>query len=366
MTRIEVLQEEMMKNNWDVLMVQTQPNVFYLSGFNADPHERLLGMVIFKDAAPMLICPNMEVNQIKEIFTQGMIIGYTDSENPWAKVESYIDDNNLSTNNIALESSISWSRLEEWKKIAPDAHFSEADSLLLKQRVIKSPEEITYLEEAAALADEGIQTGIDSLKEGITEMEVIAAIEYALKRKGVREMSFSPMVLFGEKAGDPHGNPGARKLKKGDGVLFDLGVMWKGYASDITRTVFFDHVNEEQQQIYDTVLAALHNALDLVKPGQKIGTLDTAARETITEAGYGEFFPHRIGHGLGIEVHEFPSMNAENTDLLQAGMTFTIEPGIYVPDKSGVRIEDDILVTEDGARSLTSYPKELTIIPAEK
>jgi Xaa-Pro dipeptidase len=364
MHRLHTVQAEMKSNNWDILMVQTRPNVFYLSGFDADPHERLLAVLIFPAGEPLVICPDMEINQVHETFPEAEIIGYTDSEDPWLKLADFLKMTSQQAEHIAVESSISWTRLNKWKETAPHASFHEADTVLLNSRLIKESEELSLLKEAAALADKGVETGIASLEEGVTEMEVVAAVEYELKRRGVREMSFSTMVLFGEKAGDPHGTPGSRRLKKGDNVLFDLGVMWKGYASDITRTVFFDSVSDEQQKVYETVLKAQQKALSLVKPGLKIGMLDSAAREVIEAAGYGQYFPHRIGHGLGIEVHEVPSMNQENTDILREGMTFTIEPGIYIPNKLGVRIEDDLYVTAVGCKSLTAFPKDLTIVPA--
>ena len=175
-------------------------------------------------------------------------------------------------------------------------------------------------------------------------------------------MSFSTMVLFGEKSADPHGNPGLRQLKEGDFVLFDLGVVLDGYCSDITRTVAFGDINEQQREIYDTVLKAELAALEQSKPGTRIGDLDMTARDIITKAGYGDYFPHRIGHGLGISVHEFPSMSQNNDGILKEGMVYTIEPGIYVPGVGGVRIEDDVVVTKDGYKTLTNYPKELQII----
>ncbi|WP_147803395.1 M24 family metallopeptidase [Alkalicoccus halolimnae] len=364
MQRLHTIQTKMTNRGWDILMVQTRPNVFYLSGFDTDPHERLLAVLLFPSGAPLVICPDMEINQIHETFPEAEIIGYTDSEDPWLKLSGFLKTNSYQVENIAVESSISWSRLNKWKEAAPLASFHEADEALLNSRLIKESEELSLMKEAAALADKGVETGIARLEEGVTEMEVVAAVEYELKRRGVREMSFSTMVLFGEKAGDPHGTPGSRRLKKGDNVLFDLGVMWKGYASDITRTVFYDSVSDEQQEVYEAVLKAQQKALSLVKPGVKIGQLDTAAREVIENAGYGPYFPHRVGHGLGIEVHEFPSMNKENTDFLQEGMTFTIEPGIYIPGRLGVRIEDDLCVTAEGCKSLTAFPKDLTIVPS--
>jgi len=170
------------------------------------------------------------------------------------------------------------------------------------------------------------------------------------------------MVLFGEKTGEAHGNPGLRTLKPGDMVLFDLGVVLDGYCSDITRTVAYKSINDKQKEIYETVQRAEQEALEASKPGTRIGDLDMVARNIITEAGYGEYFLHRLGHGLGISVHEFPSMSRNNDDVLQEGMVYTIEPGIYIPGLGGVRIEDDVIITKDGYETLTKYPKELQII----
>lgn len=206
------------------------------------------------------------------------------------------------------------------------------------------------------------QVGVAAIQEGKTELDVLATIEFELKKKGILEMSFSTMVLTGEKTAAPHGKPGLSMIRKGDLILFDLGVVYKGYCSDITRTVALGEVNDKQREIYETVLTAQMATLNLCKPGEKIGNLDQTARSIITEKGYGDNFTHRIGHGLGIDVHEFPSMNATNTRALQTGMTFTIEPGIYVPGVGGVRIEDDVLITEDGFETLTHYPKELQIL----
>lgn len=357
--RIHILQKNMNEEEIDCLMVQSRPNVFYLTGFDADPHERLLGVLIPKEGNPTLICPQMEVNQIRKLFNPDWIIGYSDSEDPWAKLFSHF---NSKADVIALEENIPWSRATKWQSRYPDSRFTTCDSLLNAMRLIKSGDEITIMKEAAALADQGIQAGVRALKEGVTEMEVIAQIEYALKKKGVREMSFSTMALFGEKCGDPHGNPGSRTLKKGDAVLFDLGVEWKGYTSDMTRTVFFEEVSNEQKKIYTTVLDAHLKAASLCKPGTVIQSLDQAARKVIEDAGYGKYFPHRVGHGIGIQVHEFPSLNDQNQDVLKSGMTFTIEPGIYIPDEAGVRIEDEILITENGYVSLNTYPKDLQVI----
>ncbi|UTR16938.1 Xaa-Pro peptidase family protein [Salipaludibacillus sp. LMS25] len=345
-------------------MVQTRANVFYLSQFDTNPHERLVTVIVFKNHHPLLICPNMEINQVKPLFTEGDIIGYDDTENPWEKLSHYIKVSKIRLHSVAIESSLSWERLKFWQAIAPDAEFYEADPYLNQLRILKSPHEQQLLREAASFADKGVEAGIAALREGITEMEVLASIEYSLKKQGIREMSFSTMVLFGEKAGDPHGIPGNRSLQKGDGVLFDLGVVWKGYCSDITRTVFFDHVNADNKAIYQTVQEAQLKALTKCKPGLPIAELDHSARDVIHGAGLGEYFPHRIGHGLGVDVHEFPSLTSTNKRTLEKGMTLTIEPGIYIPNQVGVRIEDDVLITETGYETLTGFTKDLTVVPS--
>ncbi|MBU9712937.1 M24 family metallopeptidase [Evansella tamaricis] len=361
--RIEAIRQWMNGSNIDVLMCQTRANVFYYSGFDTDPHERIVAIFILKDRDPFFICPHMEVNQVKPIFTNGEIIGYSDTDNPWEKIKDAFHTRELAPRKIAVESSLSWDRVKNLINLFPSADLVEGDDAILSKRIIKSEKEIALLREAAKFADLGIEIGIESLEEGISEMEVLAKIEYELKKAGVREMSFSTMVLFGEKGGDPHGKPGNRLLRKGDSVLFDLGVVWKGYCSDITRTVFFDHVTEREQTIYEAVLEAEEASLKKCKPGNAISTLDNTARNILEKKGFGEYFPHRIGHGLGIEVHEYPSLNAKNDSPLMPGMTFTIEPGVYIPNQVGVRIEDDVLITESGYETLTKFPKVLTIVP---
>lgn len=175
-------------------------------------------------------------------------------------------------------------------------------------------------------------------------------------------MSFDTTVLTGDKAASPHGKTGDRKLQEGDLVLFDLGVVHKGYCSDITRTLALGEPGEEQKKVYDIVLKSETAALEAVKPGVTAAELDQISRKVITDAGYGDYFTHRLGHGLGISVHEFPSIHGANPMTMEKGMVFTLEPGIYVPGKVGVRIEDDVAVTENGYEVLTKYPKELQII----
>ena len=224
------------------------------------------------------------------------------------------------------------------------------------------PQEISLIREACKLADYAVEVGCAEIKEGKTELEIVAAIEYELKKKGITDMSFATMVLTGANGASPHGTPGQTKIQKGDFVLFDLGVIVDGYCSDITRTVAYGEINDKQKEIYDTVLKAQLAAIEASKPEVTCANVDLTARKIISDAGYGEYFPHRLGHGLGIGVHEYPSLTETNDLQLEAGMVYTIEPGIYVPNVAGVRIEDDILVTKNGVEILTKFPKELQYI----
>ncbi|WP_078434558.1 M24 family metallopeptidase [Metabacillus halosaccharovorans] len=361
--RLDKVMEWLQDQDIDLCFVQSKENVFYFTQFYTDPHERLMGVFLFKEQDPFFVCPNMEVNQARAAGWSFEVIGYSDHENPWDLIALALKQRQVSIQKVAIEKDVtSYSRAEELLEITGNPLIVSAEEKLNQLRLIKDKDEIRIMREAARLADFGVKVGIDALQTGVTEMEVLATIEYELKKKGIREMSFSTMVLFGEKSGDPHGNPGLRVLKEGDFVLFDLGVVLDGYCSDITRTVVYKTATEEQKNIYETVLKAQMAALEASKEGTRIGDLDTIARNIIEDAGFGENFPHRLGHGLGINVHEYPSMSFTNDEYLKVGMVYTIEPGIYLPKIGGVRIEDDVVITEQGYETLTKFPKEFTVI----
>ena len=262
---------------------------------------------------------------------------------------------------LAVEKShMTMERIEALEERLSNLQVSRIDEKINDLRVIKSEAELVNMRKAAELADYAIEVGCKEIAEGKTEIEILNAIELAVKEKGAAQMSFDTMVLSGPKTASPHGTPGDRKIQKGDFVLFDLGVVYNGYCSDITRTVAFGEPSPDKREIYETVRKAEEAAVAAVKPGVTAMALDKTARDIITEAGYGDYFTHRLGHGLGISVHEFPSITGVNDMKLETGMVFTIEPGIYHPDITGVRIEDDVVVTENGVEVLTKVPKRIT------
>ncbi|WP_338472096.1 Xaa-Pro peptidase family protein [Niallia sp. XMNu-256] len=360
--RLEKLLHWMKENGIDVTFLTSTENVFYLSGFYSDPHERLLGLLLFQEAEPFLVCPAMEIEDARRSGWNHDIIGYTDIENPWELINKAIYSRISKVSKVAIEKAhMNVERFEAIGSIFPSAIFTSAEEKLQKLRMIKDKKEVSIIREACKLADYAVKVGCAEIKEGKTELEIVAAIEYELKKKGITDMSFATMVLTGANGASPHGTPGMTKIQKGDLVLFDLGVIVDGYCSDITRTVAYGDINDKQKEIYDTVLKAQLAAIEASKPGVTCASLDLTARNIIRNAGFGDYFPHRLGHGLGIGVHEYPSLTETNPLVLEPGMVYTIEPGIYVPGVAGVRIEDDILVTEDGVEILTKFPKELQL-----
>src|SRR5690625_2688464 len=361
--RMNRLIEQLKKNDLDGAFITSTANVFYLSNFYTDPHERLVAVYIDQTNDPVLIVPALEMNDAKDAGWSFEMISYHDHENVWELFFNHLKTFDKLPQVIGIEyDHLIVDRHQALKNILPHAQFKNTTNILNDLRVIKSKQEYTLLKQAAALADFGVKTGIEAIREGISELEIVAKIEYELKKQGVQQMSFATTVISGTKTASPHGVPSQTTIEKGDLVLFDLGVVFEGYCSDITRTVAFHSITDEQRKIYETVLEAEEKAIAAVEIGRSVGELDKIARDHIAAAGYGEYFTHRLGHGIGIDVHEFPSMHGENTLPLAEGMAFTIEPGIYVPEAGGVRIEDMVFVTKKGGESLTEYPKDLQII----
>ncbi|WP_408007384.1 M24 family metallopeptidase [Pseudalkalibacillus sp. A8] len=356
-------------SNWlkdekvEFVFINSVTNIYYYTGFTCKPYERLVGLLVFSEADPIIICPKLEEEQVIQTGWTYRIISYQDNENPWEMIQEFFARQRLTPKTYAIEESVlSYERSQKLQGLFASASIVPADEVMNQNRLIKSEQEIEAMIKSAKIAEYGMEAGIQALREGITEIELVAHIEYEQKKKGVRHMAAPPMVLFGKNSGHPHGKSGVRKLEKGDLVMFDLGVILDGYCSDITRTFVFDSVSEQKREIYETVLEANRQAIESCKPGMTIGEIDRISRRVITEAGYDDYYPHRVGHGIGLEGHEYPSLHQDNDNILREGMTFTIEPGIYIPEIGGVRIEDEVLVTKDGYKLLTQYPKELQVI----
>ncbi|UXR74829.1 Xaa-Pro peptidase family protein [Staphylococcus sp. IVB6238] len=351
MTKIEKLTQTLREQQADAAWVSDPINIFYLTGFKSEPHERLFALLITKEGTQTLFVPQLDVEEVKASPYEGEIIGYLDTENPYAKHSAQCPKMLIEETHLTVK------HARELETEFGVKNFESLDLTLKQLRNVKTEDEIVQMRRAGELADKCVEIGVAYLKPGVTEREVVNHIENEIKKHGVSEMSFNTMVLFGDHAAAPHGTPGDRTLQNDEYVLFDLGVIYNHYCSDITRTIAFGNPSKEANRIYEVVKEAEQAAIDAIKPGVTIRTLDEIARDIIEEAGYGEYFPHRLGHGLGLEAHEYQDVSNTNENLLEEGMIITIEPGIYVPKVAGVRIEDDILVTADGYESLSSYPK---------
>lgn len=230
---------------------------------------------------------------------------------------------------------------------------------LLKIRSYKTEEEIALMQSAVDISEEALKRTIEWVQPGMSELEIAKKLNDELSNLGTEGYAFNSAVLTGDNSYLPHGKAGQRKLGENEFLLIDFGGKQQGYPADITRTFCFGEASDKMREIHDTVRLANQAARDLAKPGVTCHELDKAARDVIKDAGYGDYFRHRLGHGLGLDVHELPNIAENNHVELEEGMVFTIEPGIYLPGVGGVRIEDDVVVTEDGIRCLTSFPREL-------
>lgn len=226
-------------------------------------------------------------------------------------------------------------------------------------RAMKDEEECALLKKAASLGSEGFDFACTLLREGVTEREIARELEFFWRKNGAERLAFPPHIAFGEGSAHPHYHPSDRPLKRGELVLMDFGVVLDHYNSDMTRVIFFGKPDEKVARIYSVVLEAMQAAFKLCKPGVSVGELDSTARQVIEKNGYGKFFPHSLGHGVGLEIHELPFLRS--TDFasghkLEAGMVITIEPGIYLPGEFGIRLEDTVLITDEGYENLTARP----------
>lgn len=243
---------------------------------------------------------------------------------------------------------------------APEAVFLSGEELLAGLRMRKSASELSLMRRAVEIAQTALLETLSSIKFGITERQIAAKLTWQMLQAGAdSETPFSPIISGGPNSANPHASPSDRTFQPGDLLVIDWGAYYQGYCSDLTRTFALGEVEPELRQIAKIVQEANQAGRAAARPGVSAGAVDEAARAVIEKAGYGRYFTHRTGHGLGMEGHEGPYMRAGNPLILEPGMTFTVEPGIYLPGRNGVRIEDNLVITESGNETLSNLPREL-------
>ncbi|EOW2822603.1 aminopeptidase P family protein [Streptococcus pyogenes] len=356
MTKLDQIRLYLDQKGAELAIFSDPVTINYLTGFFCDPHERQLFLFVYHDLAPVLFVPALEVARASQAISFP-VFGYVDSENPWEKIKAVLP--NTAAKTIYAEfDHLNVNKFHGLQTIF-SGQFNNLTPYVQGMRLIKSADEINKMMIAGQFADKAIQVGFDNISLDATETDVIAQIEFEMKKQGIHKMSFDTMVLTGNNAANPHGIPGTNNIENNALLLFDLGVETLGYTSDMTRTVAVGQPDQFKIDIYNLCLEAQLAAIDFIKPGVTAAQVDAAARQVIEKAGYGEYFNHRLGHGIGMDVHEFPSIMAGNDLVLEEGMCFSVEPGIYIPGKVGVRIEDCGHVTKNGFEVFTHTPKEL-------
>lgn len=355
MPKITRFLKELQNHDIPCAVLSDPVSISYLTGYYADPHERHMYLFLFQDAEPFIFLPELDVARAKENLSFA-VIGYQDSENPWEKLKTVLPKGHY--DKVGLE--FDQLNLTKYKGIESlfSGTFVDVTPSLNRLRLIKSSSELENMYFAGELADKALQIGFDAVSLGKTETDIIATIEYEMKRLGYA-MSFETMVLTGNNAANPHGIPGNHLIEDNSLLLFDLGIAAKNYTSDVSRTVSVGEIDNFKRDIYNLCLEAQLTAINMIKPGVTASQIDAAARQVIENAGYGEYFNHRLGHGIGMSVHEFPSIMANNDLVIEEGMCFSVEPGIYIPGKVGVRIEDCGHVTKNGFKTFTKTSKQL-------
>lgn len=358
--RMECCQELLLERGADLLVLSFGPNLYYLSGFHEEPGERPLLLFVPASSEPFFLVPELYRDHLqRDSWIREMHV-WRDGEDPWRIAKRVLSARNLQAVERVLVDDRLWAMfLLPLQALLPEGKFGSASEVLGPLRLRKSPQEIQALKDASAIVDEAFAKLMTKHLEGCTEREIASIIEQEMQRLGGEAMAFETLVASGPNGALPHHRAGSRRIAEGDVVILDYGCRLRGYHSDVTRTVICGRATEEVRRVYEVVQRAQEKGVQAVRPGLPAEAVDRAARSEIEAAGYGEYFIHRTGHGIGLEVHEPPYIVAGNAVPLEPGMTFSVEPGIYLPGKFGVRIEDLVAVTSEGVERLNNCPQEL-------
>lgn len=356
MSRLERLRTHFQEHNIDGIVVTSSKNRRYLSGFTGSS-----GVLVISEKGAKLITDFRYIDQATEQAKDFEIVRHT---GPIQEAAAQVMAS-LGIKKAGFEQDhLTFSQYHTYKSHVDrvQADLVPVSGLIEKLRLIKDNAEIKILKEAAQIADAAFSHITSYIKAGVTELDVSNELEFFMRKQGAASSSFDIIVASGYRSALPHGTASHKKIQEGELVTLDFGAYYNGYCSDITRTVAVGEINEELRTIYETVYEAQARGMQGIKPGMTGRQADALTRDYITEKGFGEHFGHSTGHGIGLEVHEGPSLAVHSEMILEPGMIVTVEPGIYVSGVGGVRIEDDAVITEQGNESLTHSTKELLIL----
>lgn len=351
----------------DAVAMIPSPNFLWAAGLSKHLSERPCVLVIRADGLAGVIAAGFEIPSIQAVFPEIQPFPFSDNPSRWGEAFAQAGQRlGLTGKTLGVEPRhFRFTEYDFFASNFPNLKMVGAPEFFSTLRLRKSADELAKMRKAARIAEKALEDTLPIVKPGVRELEIANTLIMNLIRRGSSiDLPFEPIVASGPNAADPHAAVSEREVQAGEFVLIDWGARFEGYCSDLTRTFAVGDVSEEMRTVHDTVVAANRAAFAMAKPGVAAGDVDAAARNLIRDRGYGDFFTHRLGHGLGMECHEDPYMFGENRMVLEAGMVFTDEPGIYLPGRFGVRIEDDLVVTETGCESLTSFPRELEVLDA--
>lgn len=359
--RLDKLTDETLAYGLDGIVLMPGPNMLYLSGMHTHVSERPILLFLPADDKPAVIIPRLEAVKARQAgIPDDRIFDWSDEEGYTGAFQQACAHLELSDYLLGVEAfHMRVLEYELLKRYAPGLTTAHAEPIMEALRLKKEAGEIAAMEKAAETAETAIQNLIPKIKVGQTEKEIAAMLIQELVNAGSQANPFGPIVATGPNSASPHAMPTNRPVQEGDLLIIDWGAVIDDYPSDITRTFAVGEVEPEFERIHEIVRQANVAGKAAARPGASGQDIDRAARGVIESAGYGDYFIHRTGHGLGLEVHEPPYIIETNSIPLEPGNVFTVEPGIYLPDRGGVRIEDNVVITEDGRHTLTTFPREL-------
>lgn len=364
-SRFDKLNASLQTSELNAVILNPGPTLTYLSGLHFHLMERPIVLLFVKDHDPAIVLPELELQKVASLSYKLQVFAYPEQPSEWDDAfRNAVKALGLNGRRIGVEPR--QLRLLEYgylKNNATNVEYSDAEEVLTSLRLKKDQSEIESMRKAVKIAQSALEATIPSIKIGMTEKELSSELVVQLLRHGSEpELPFSPIVSGGPNSANPHASPTERKLQSGDLLVIDWGATHDGYISDLTRTFAVGDVDDEYQKIHKIVQEANAAGRAAGKPGARCADVDIAARNVIEKSGYGEYFTHRTGHGIGMEGHEEPYMRGDNEQLLEPGMAFTVEPGIYLPGKNGVRVEDNVVITETGADVLSDMPREIRAV----
>jgi Xaa-Pro dipeptidase len=364
-SRLDKLNASLRTSGLDAVALNPGPMLKYITTQSFHLMERPIVLLVAPGQEPAIVLPELELLKVGLFPYKVQPFAYGENPSEWDQAfRNAAQALGLNGKRIGIDPRTL--RLLEFNYIkagAPKAEYPDASDVLGSLRIRKSENEVEAMRRAVKIAQDGLEAVIPSIKIGMTERELSSELVMQLLKHGSEpEMPFSPIVSGGPNGANPHASPTERKLQAGDMLVVDWGAAYNGYVSDLTRTFAVGKVDAEYEKIHKIVQEANAAGRAAAKPGVPCANVDKAARDVIEKAGYGKYFTTRVGHGIGMEGHEDPYMRGDNMQLLEPGMAFTVEPGIYLAGRNGVRIEDNVVITEAGVDCMSDMPREMRVV----